>query len=131
MTKLSRGLGSVWHIYQKNTGKGIYDIIRTAHSHQSSKNLAKWHEQFKGAARGGMLAKRAREICLAKAEQYHAEDKMTTVDENGVRHCKMVYLRKYLGDQLDALARQTGRSKKQKSGQSPPPESEIPPGLFK
>jgi hypothetical protein len=108
MTKLNRGLGAVWHIYEKNTGKGIYDIIRVAHSHQSSPNLKQWQKEVADGMDDKPLVKIAKERCMQDANaDEDAKRKMLT---NGGKSCKMAYLRGYLSDVFYEYAKKMGRS---------------------
>jgi hypothetical protein len=118
MTKLNRGLGSVWHVYEKNTGKGIYDIIRVAHSHQSSKELEEWHKEVAAGMDGTPLVKIAQKKCLDDAEK--DEDKRKKMLTNGGKSCKMAYLRGYLREVFKEYAKKMGRSSEEKEAKAVP-----------
>jgi len=50
MTILKEGAGGIWHIYDKDTGKGKRIVVRTSHSMQRSKTLKAWQAHFAKAA---------------------------------------------------------------------------------
>jgi hypothetical protein len=113
VTILKEGAGGIWHIYDKDTGKGKRVVVRTSHSVQSSKTLKAWQAYFAKEAHAGNITKKAKELCIAKAEAEAAKDPSVIEryfrvynKEKNIKVCRMSVLRLFLRDALTAVANQ-------------------------
>jgi hypothetical protein len=104
MTLLKEGAGGIWHIYDKDTGKGKRIVVRTSHSVQSSKTLKTWQAFFAKQAHSGAIAKVARQKCMEEADKSGAPERFYS--DVAKKRCKMSVLRLYLRDALKAVADQ-------------------------
>ena len=113
MTILKEGAGGIWHIYDKDTGKGKRIVVRTAHSVQTSKTLKTWQKFFAEQAHAGNITRKAKEMCIAEAEKLAQKDP-TAIEryfrvydkEKNIKICKMSMLRQFLREALKAVANQ-------------------------
>jgi len=122
MTVIRGGVGDIWHMYQKDTGKGRNVIVRKANSAQSSPTLRSWKQFVADQARAGNLTKRAKEMCIQEAEDLAKKDPTalqryfrTYNTEKNIKICKMSVLRKFLHDALKAIAESPNRPPESKS----------------
>jgi len=119
MTILKEGAGGIWHVYDKDTGKGKRMVVRTAHSMQRSKTLKTWQAYFAEQAHKGAIAKEAKRRCMEKAveapERYYSDVKN--------KRCKMSVLRLFLRDVLKEVA--AGRPAEARRGGAAATTSEI------
>jgi len=93
---LRGGVGDIWHMYQKDTGKGRNVIVRTAHSVQSSPNLKSWQNTVKKAAITGLVTQAAREACVQYADKLPDTVKMRFYRDPNTKRCKMAALRPFM-----------------------------------
>jgi len=111
MTVLRGGVGDIWHMYMKDTGKGRNIVVRKAHSVQSSPNLQAWKNTVKYAAEKGFLTRAAHTACVKYAsglnEQARARIMIIAKDSKGneIKRCKMSALRPFMGAALHLIAR--------------------------
>jgi len=113
MTVLKEGAGGIWHIYDKDTGKGKRIVVRTSHSVQSSKTLEAWKLYFADQAHSGAIAKAAKQKCMEEADKSGAPERFYSDVKN--KRCKMSVLRLYLRDALKEVARHRPRSARRSS----------------
>ena len=103
MTILKEGAGGIWHIYDKDTGKGKRIVVRTSHSIQRSPTLKAWQAYFAQEAHKGNITKEAKKRCQEEAdksgvpERYYSDVK--------AKRCKMSVLRLFLRDVLKEVAK--------------------------
>ena len=102
MTIIKEGAGGIWHIYDKDTGKGKRLVVRTSHSVQRSQTLKAWQAFFAEQAHAGAIATEAKRRCMEKAaeapERYYSDVR--------AKRCKMSVLRLFLRDVLKEVAKQ-------------------------
>lgn len=111
MTVLRGGVGDIWHIYQKDTGKGRNIIVRKAHSVQSSPTLKAWQNTVKNAAMSGLVTQAAKEACEKYANELPQEARARFYRDPKTKRCRMAALRafmafalKWVADHRDELA---------------------------
>ena len=110
MTVLRGGVGNIWHIYEKDTGRGRNIIVRKAHSVQSSPNLQAWKGTVKEAAMSGYLTRAAHAACVKYAntlnEQARSRFYIVIKDSKGrtIERCKMSALRPFMTAALKLIA---------------------------
>ena len=93
---LRGGVGDIWHMYQKDTGKGKNIIVRSAHSVQSSPNLKDWQNTVKKAAISGLVTQAAKEACIQYADSLSPEARMRFYRDPSTKRCKMAALRPFM-----------------------------------
>jgi hypothetical protein len=114
MTVLKEGAGGIWHIYDKDTGKGKRIVVRTSHSVQSSKTLKAWQAYFaKQAHDNKAIATAAKQKCMEEADKSGAPERFYSDVKS--KRCKMSALRLYLRDALEEVARHRPRSARRSS----------------
>jgi len=104
MTILKQGAGGIWHIYDKDTGKGKRMVIRTAHSIQRSQTLKAWQAYFAEQAHKGNIAKEAKKRCMDEADKSGAPERYYS--DVAKKRCKMSVLRLFLRDVLKEVAKE-------------------------
>jgi hypothetical protein len=125
MTVLKEGAGGIWHIYDKDTGKGKRVVVRTSHSVQSSKTLKAWQAYFAQQAHAGNITKAAKEECIKKAEAEAAKDPTALQryfrvynKEKNIKICKMSVLRLFMREALTAVAKSPNRPPESKRSEA-------------
>ena len=114
MTVLKEGAGGIWHIYDKDTGKGRRIVVRTSHSVQSSKTLEAWKRYFaKAAHENKAIATAAKQKCMQEADASGAPERFYSDIKN--KRCKMSVLRLYLRDALEEVAKHRPRNARRSS----------------
>lgn len=101
---LRGGVGDIWHMYQKDTGKGRNVIVRKAHSVQSSPTLKAWQNVVKNAAMSGLVTQAAKEACEKYADELPKEAKMRFYRDPSTKRCKMAALRAFMAFALKWVA---------------------------
>ena len=105
---LKRGLAAQYHLYEKNTGKGFFLIVRSAHSVQTSGRLNAWKKTFANFARDGKISKAAHDECIEEAKDKPWMTTRYIVDTGGKKEtivrCKEQYLRSYLAKKVEEAA---------------------------
>ena len=96
MTVLRGGVGDIWHIYQKDTGKGRNIIVRKAHSVQSSPKLKSWQNTVRTAATSGFVTQAAKEACEKYADKLPEQARMRFYRDPSIKRCKMSALRPFM-----------------------------------
>jgi hypothetical protein len=104
MTVLRGGVGDIWHIYQKDTGKGKNVIVRKAHSVQSSPRLKAWQNTVRTAAISGFVTKAAKTACEKYADKLPSEARMRFYRDPSTKRCKMAALRAFMAFALKWVA---------------------------
>jgi len=108
MTILKEGAGGIWHIYDKDTGKGKRIVVRTSHSMQRSKTLKAWQAHFaKAAHEQKAIATAAKKKCMEEADASGAPERYYS--DVAKKRCKMSVLRLYLRQALKAVASSPNR----------------------
>jgi len=107
MTILKEGAGGIWHIYDKDTGKGKRMVVRTAHSVQRSQTLKAWQKYFAEQAHNGAIATAAKKKCQEEADKSGAPERYYS--DVAKKRCKMSVLRLYLREALKAVASSPNR----------------------
>jgi len=102
MTILKEGAGGIWHIYDKDTGKGKRMVVRTAHSMQRSPTLKAWQKYFAEQAHKGAITKEAKKRCQEEADKSGAPERYYS--DVKAKRCKMSVLRLFLRDVLKEVA---------------------------
>jgi len=102
MTILKEGAGGIWHIYDKDTGKGKKIVVRTAHSMQRSPTLKAWQKYFAEQAHAGKITKEAKRRCQEEADKSGAPERYYS--DVKAKRCKMSVLRLFLRDVLKEVA---------------------------
>jgi hypothetical protein len=119
MTIIKEGAGGIWHIYDKDTGKGKRLVVRTSHSVQSSPTLKNWQKFFADQAHAGYISRKAKELCITKAEEDmkkdpSARERYFRVYTKDRKVCKMSVLRQFLHDVLIDVAKSPNRPEESK-----------------
>jgi hypothetical protein len=104
MTVLRGGVGDIWHMYQKDTGKGRNIIVRKAHSVQSSPTLKAWQNTVKNAAMSGLVTQAAKDACERYADELPDEAKRRFYRDPKIKRCKMAALRAFMAFALKWVA---------------------------
>jgi hypothetical protein len=102
MTIIKEGAGGIWHIYDKDTGKGKRIVVRTSHSIQRSPTLKAWQKHFAEQAHAGKIATEAKKRCQAEADKSGAPERYYS--DVAKKRCKMSVLRLFLRDVLKEVA---------------------------
>jgi hypothetical protein len=104
MTVLRGGVGDIWHMYQKDTGKGRNVIVRKAHSAQSSPKLKAWQNTVRMAAISGFVTQAAKEACEQYADKLPPQARMRFYRDPSIKRCKMTALRAFMAFALKWVA---------------------------
>jgi hypothetical protein len=114
MTILKEGAGGIWHVYDKDTGKGKRMVVRTSHSMQRSPTLKAWQAHFaKAAHEQKAIATAAKKKCQEEADKSGAPERYYS--DVSKKRCKMSVLRLYLREALKAVADQRPEAARRKT----------------
>jgi hypothetical protein len=103
MTILKEGAGGIWHIYDKDTGKGKRIVVRTSHSIQRSPTLKAWQAYFAEQAHAGRITTEAKRRCMEEADKSGAPERYYS--DVKAKRCKMSVLRLFMRDVLKEVAK--------------------------